>query len=95
MCDEIKNESLSERSEDKANYKALFKGKLAEDDGILISVDGTPDELLALISAMVHYYAKKFDVEVASLLLIINEGIKKVFDSKAEYSEVQHTGDGV
>lgn len=98
MCDKKRNDELRNLSEDKScdeNFKAMFKGKLAENGGIQITVDGTPDALLALITAMVHFYAKKFDFDVASLLLVINEGIKKVFDSKAEYNEVQHPGDGV
>lgn len=92
MCDETRNDSLCEMSEDKApDYKAMLKGIVAEDDGIEIIIDGTQDELIVLITAMVHYYAEKFETGVAKTLLIINEGVETIKNS----NEVQYPGDGV
>lgn len=92
MCDEIKKDEISE---DKANYTAKFCSKLLEGKGIEIDVDGSPEELLALISVMVHFYSQKVGASVASTLLMINEGIESVFVARENANEVQHTVDGV
>ena len=92
MCDEIKKDELSE---DKPNYTANFCCKLLEDKRIEIDVGGSPEELLALLSAMVHFYSKKVGANVASTLIMISEGIESVFAAREKTDEVQHTGDGV